>query len=126
MATLNAASLSSQIGTTLTTTVAEDILDAAINRIVLYLKFKSLRNLGGTAGTKSLTCTQAEHGGIVAVAVAIYARDYISSGANSSSMGLGGVSLSQSTAQSGVSSVDDLAMQVARQLEENDWSRAII
>lgn len=122
MATLNAASLSSQIGNPgLTPTVAENLLDSAINRIVLYLKFKSMRNLDGTAGTKSLTCTQAEHGGIITVAVAIYAKDYKGAGATSGSVGLGGLSLSQSA-----STVDELAMQVARQLEETDWSRAFI
>ena len=100
MATLNAASLTSQLSSTLAAADAENIIDAAINRIALYLKFKSLRNLGGVAGAKTLTVSQAEHGGIITVAIAIYAKDYVSSGASSSSFAMGGISSSQSASSS--------------------------
>ena len=135
--TLNAASLTNIVNTrvpdaNLTAAVAEDILDRAINKIVLYGKGNvNLRNLEGTSGTKSLTLSQQEHAGILSVSVAIFAKDYKAAGSGSSSDSFSVPGVSQSSSNSlavglGYGDPDDIAAEVAHQLQllEVDWSEA--
>ena len=94
MVTLDATSLSNLVDTSLAAATAENIIDAAINRIAGY--GYTIVNLTGTAGTKTLTVTQAELGWVQSVAVAIYAREYKNSGSTSQSVSANGLSSSSS------------------------------
>lgn len=128
MPTLNAASLTSLLSVdTLTADDAENLLDAAINRITAH--GYSIGVLQGTALTKSRTVSQAELGWIQAVAVALYPI-YASSGNTSESYGAGGINYSSSsgssTGQNAANNPEQLAEQAAVQLSRSDWSRSII
>lgn len=130
MPTLNAASLQTEIHvstSTLSNEHAEALLDSAINRIILHGRGQlSMTNLSGTAGSKSLTVNQEWWAGIIAVAVAIYGRDYKTSGSgsgSSSSLNVGVLGKSQSTSSSsqsgsGGSDIDAIAENVAHNLLE--------
>jgi hypothetical protein len=127
MATLNAASLTGLLSATLAADDAENLIDAAINRITAH--GYEIGNLQGTALTKSRSVTQAELGWIQAVAVALYPA-YKNSGSTSSSYGIGSISQSTSTSlsagQGASTNPDQLAEQAASQLSKSDFSRAII
>jgi hypothetical protein len=127
MATLNAASLTGLLKATLAAADAENLIDAAINRINAH--GYEITNLGGTAGTKTKTVSRAELGWIQAVAVALYPT-YQNSGSASSSLGLGALSQSTSNStsqgQNANNNPEQLAEQAAKQLNQSDWSRAII
>jgi hypothetical protein len=127
MPTLNAASLTGLLSATLDADDAENLIDAAINRIVAH--GYPIGNLTGTALTKSRNVSQAELGWIQAVAVALYPV-YQSSGSTSSSLGIAGLSRSNSYSsnmgQNSSNNPEQLAEQAAQALAQNDWARAII
>jgi hypothetical protein len=127
MPTLNAASLTGLLSATLDADDAENLIDAAINRITAH--GYQIGNLQGTALTKSRSVTQAELGWIQAVAAALYPT-YQNSGSTGQSFGLGGLSQSTSNSssmgQNASNNPEQLAEQAAVQLSRSDWSRAII
>ena len=127
MATITASSLTGLLSATLAADDAENLLDAAINRITAH--GYQIGNLQGTALTKSRSVTQAELGWIQAVAVALYPT-YLNSGATGTSYGLGAIAESSSTSssmgQNASGNSEQLAEQAAVQLSRSNWTRAII
>lgn len=119
MPTVTETTLSDIVDSTMSAIVAENILDAAANKITAH--GYAIGNLTGTAGSKSKSVTQAELGWLQTVAIAIYAKDYKQGGANSQSTGLGNLSTVTSAGDS-----DALAEQAAKQLNQTDWNRAFI
>lgn len=116
MVSLTASSLSTLVNdTTITAATAEIIIDQAVNTLNLY--GASLSNMTGVAGAKTLAATSAEAGAILDVAVEIYSQYYVSSGAQSSSYGIGGLSVSQSSGGGGgTASIHEVAMLAAHRL----------
>jgi hypothetical protein len=125
MPTLDADSLTNIISDTVDDTDAENLLDAAINRIAA--NGYEIHNLSGTAGSKSCAVSKAELGWIQTVALAIYAQ-WKTSGSSSDSYSMGIISQSESSSSSTLGSPDDLAQKAANQLIKTDtsWGRAII
>jgi hypothetical protein len=77
MVTVNAASLTGPMGLSsaqLSAANAEIIIDLAVDCLNLF--GAEIANMSGTAGTKTLTATSAEKGGIILVARAIYDNFY--------------------------------------------------
>ena len=100
---------------TIEAATAEQIIDQAINKLVL--NHASVDNLTGDAESKTGTYTQAQAGAILELAVAIYTQTYKAGGAQSQSYTLGGVSTSQSAStSSGASSLQQLAKDLANEL----------
>jgi hypothetical protein len=127
MATLNAASLTGLLSATVAVADAENLIDAAINRITAH--GYQIGNLTGTTPNKTKSVSQAELGWIQAVAVALYPT-YQNSGATNESIGVGSIShssgVSSSMGQNAANNPEQLAEQAAIQLSKCDWSRAII
>lgn len=96
----------------------ESIIDAAIDKINAHgAQYDvNLPNMSGTAGSKSWSGTSAEAGWIRTVAVAVYQKEYKSAGAQSQSIGVGGLSMSQSMA----SEIENLAQEAAECLKDLD------
>ncbi len=103
-----------------TATKWEAAIDQAINELNTYGKTLDLPNMTGAAGSKTLSVTSAEAGAIQAVAVAIYSQ-IKQSGSQSSSFGVGGLSMSSSSGQ-GSGAVENLAKDMAEYLRELDVS----
>jgi hypothetical protein len=126
MPTLDADSLTNIISDTVADIDAENIIDAAINRIAA--NGYEIHNLSGTAGSKSCAVSKAELGWIQTVALSIYAQ-WKTSGSSSDSYSMGLISQSESSSSSSaLGSPDDLAQKAANQLIKTDtsWGRAII
>jgi hypothetical protein len=127
MPTLNAASLTTILSATIDVDDAENLIDAAINRIVAH--GYAIGNLTGTTPTKSRNVSQAELGWIQAVAVALYPA-WKNSGSTSTSRSIAGLSMSDSNSnsmgQNASNNPEQLAEQAAQALAQNDWARAII
>ena len=102
MATITASDLDSRLH--LEDAVDEEdleiLIDGAIDLLNVYLlkHGKSIGNMTGTAGSKTVTVTSAEKGAIMMVACSLYSRDYKTSGSQSESSGLGPASYSTNAA----------------------------
>ena len=108
--TVNAASLQTLVhDTALADASAEAIIDHAVNKLNLY--GASVTNL--SSGTGSYT--SAEAGAILDVAAIIYAVNTRNSGAQNSSLGIGGLNISESSA-SGLQMIAAAAKEAAGQL----------
>ena len=121
--TVNAASLTTLVNDDeITDESAEVLIDHAINLLVSY--DAALSNLVGLPGAKSGTYTQKEAGAILELAVAIYSQTYVQAGASSSTVGIGGLSSSQSSSSGGkVSMITELARVLAAQLKGRRFER---
>jgi len=97
----------------------EAFIDQAIDEINGYASDYVLPNMGGTAGSKSVSVGSTQAGWIRKVAVAIYLRDYRNVGADSQSVSVGSVSLSSSRSGAGV---EALAREAARHIKEIEVS----
>jgi hypothetical protein len=107
--------------TDFTATNAEIIIDAAIDKLNLYLHRYDLElsNMTGTAGSKTLTVESREKAAIITVASCIYLKNYKSSGSSSESVSLGPASHSTSTSTS-VGDIEDVAGNAAKELKDHD------
>jgi hypothetical protein len=129
MATIIASTLSTllHLGSDLENDELEAIIDAAIDKLNVYLYRYGLEisSMSGTSGTKSWAGTSAEKGAIMTVASKIYSRDYVLSSSQSESVGLGPASYSVSSSASssaGGGSVEESAKDLAEQLKEVEVS----
>ena len=127
MATITAATLDSRLHLedAATNTDLENLIDGAIDLLNVYLlKYgKSIGNMTGTAGSKTVTVTSAEKGAIIMVACSLYSRDYKTSGSQSESSSLGPASYSMSAASTSNASellASELASNLAREEMEVD------
>jgi hypothetical protein len=119
MVTITYASLQTLVkDTTITAATCEAIIDHAIDKINGY--GADLPNMGGTSGSKTLTVESRVAGFVMSVAVAIYQKDYKSSGAQSSSYGIGSLSKSQSASTGSGSEIEELAKAAGAYLKEPD------
>jgi hypothetical protein len=126
MPTLNAASLTGLISANLSAANAENLIDAAINRISAH--GYEIGNLQGTAGTKTRSVTQSELGWIQSVAIALYPT-YQNNGSQTKSFSAGGLSHSNSSGGTGLNASgnpEQMAEQAAIQLSKNNYSAAFI
>ena len=122
--TINAALLKALINdSSVTDASAELIIDHAINKLNLF--GAELPNLGGAAGSKTRNYTSEQTGAIIDVAIVVYSTNYKTSGGSSSSISLGGLSLSDSSSSNN-QQINDAAKEAARMLMEYDWGRSII
>ena len=129
MATITASTLSTllHLGSDLENDELEAIIDAAIDKLNVYLYRYSIEisSMSGTSGSKSWTGTSPEKGAIMTVASKIYSRDYVLSSSQSESVGLGPASYSVSSSASssaGGGSVEESAKDLAEQLKEVEVS----
>jgi hypothetical protein len=129
MATITASTLSTllHLGSDLENDELEAIIDAAIDKLNVYLYRYGLEisSMSGTSGSKSWAGTSAEKGAIMTVASKIYSRDYVLSSSQSESVGLGPASYSVSSSASssaGGGSVEESAKDLAVQLREVEVS----
>ena len=127
MATITASDLNSRLH--LEDAVDEEdleiLIDGAIDLLNVYLlKYsKSIGNMTGTAGSKTVTVTSAEKGAIIMIACSLYSRDYKTSGSQSESVSLGQASHSTSVAATSNASellASELASNLAREEIEVD------
>jgi len=116
MATITAATLQTLLGITLTETTCEVIIDQAIDLINLYGR-TDLANMGGTAGSKTLSLDSREKGAVLDVAAAVYSNMYVSGGSESTSFSIGGISSSSSSSASNMA-IKSAAKDAARLLAE--------
>jgi hypothetical protein len=127
MPTLTASSLTGLLSASLDVDDAENLIDAAINRISAH--GYAIGNLTGSTPNKSRSVTQAELGWIQAVAVALFPT-YQNSGSTSTAFTISGLSKSVSNSVSQGANAntnpEQLAEQAALQLGRNDWSRAFV
>lgn len=98
--------------------ILEAMIDAAIDRLNLY--GTDLPNLTGTAGSKTVSVTSAERGAILQVASAVYSVSK-STGSTSTSRGIGGLNISESSSQ-GNRMLEDMVKDAAARLKELDVS----
>jgi hypothetical protein len=100
---------------------AEEILDAAINKLNRYLYRYGLEisNLTGTAGSKTLTLEGREKDAVLTIASLIYLKNYKTSGSQSESASLGPASMSTSMSTTSMN-VEETARQVADELRDHD------
>src|SRR4030067_765613 len=98
--------------------ILEAMIDAAIDRLNLY--GTDLPTLTGTAGSKTVSVTSAERGAILQVASAVYSVSK-STGSTSTSRGIGGLNISESSSQ-GNRMLEDMVKDAAARLKELDVS----
>ena len=105
-----------------TATQWESCIDQAIDKINGYARDDILPNMGGTAGSKSVSVESKAAGFIRELAAAIYAKNVKTAGAASESFGMGSLSHSQSTGGAGSADVETLAKDAAMALREIEVS----
>jgi len=101
----------------------ESLIDQAIDKINGYgaLFDLNIPNMAGTAaGSKSVSVSSAEAGFIRDLAVALYQKNVVSQGAQSSSYQLQGISSSQSASSSSGGEIEALAKEAAERLRDLD------
>ena len=127
MATITAATLDSRLH--LEDAVDEEdlesLIDGAIDLLNVYLlKYsKSIGNMTGAAGSKTVTVTSAEKGAIIMIACSLYSRDYKTSGSQSESVSLGQASSSSSSSTSSATAellAQEFALNLVREEMEVD------
>lgn len=107
-----------------TDTILEAMIDGAIDRLNRY--GTSISNMSGTAGSKTVSLTSAQRGAVLEVASAIYSISK-SSGSSSTSLSIGGLSTSESSAQ-GNTIFESMVKEAARQLllEDAEYGTAFL
>lgn len=115
--TITAASLTNLVDdTSISTAKAEALIMQAIDMLVT--EGASISQLTGAEESRTGEYTQEQAGAIRQLSVACYAQMYKSSGASSSSYGLGNLSKNQSVSASGGSgSLQELARALAKRLK---------
>jgi len=118
---LNAASLKDLVNdVALADVTSEKIIDHSVNKINGYAKIDVVPNMTGAAGSKTLSVSSYEAGFIISVAIAVYNKDYKSSGAQSRSRGIGSLSVSSSSSSGATSEMETLARNAAESLRSLD------
>ncbi len=121
--TINAALLKSHVhDSTISNSDAENIIDQAINELILY--GADLSNLSGTSESKFNYYTSNQAGAIMSVARVVYSASYRTSGASSSSRSIGSMAKSDSLSGSGQADISNAAMIAARFLISRSIVRA--
>ena len=110
------------IDSTFTATKWEACIEQAIDKINGYARDDLIGNMGGTAGSKTVSVTSAQAGFIREIAVAIYAKDVKAAGATSDSLGVGNISYSQSNSASSSANIEVMAKEAAAFLKEIEVS----
>lgn len=103
-------------------TEIEALMDQAINKIVRFGRGAlSIPNMQGDDGSKTVSVDQATASAIIDVSVALYKRNFRSSGSQSESSTLGPASYSSSI-QTSSTAPDDVAKEAAMYLREAEVS----
>jgi len=97
------------LDSTFTATKWETCIDQSIDKINAFARTALIGNMTGAAGSKTVTVTSMQAGFIRDLTVAIYANNK-NAGSVSSSVGVGGLSISSSA---GISQIDELAKSAA-------------
>ena len=100
----------------------ESLIEQAKDKINGYARDTLIGDMTGVAGSKTLSVDSQAAGFIRDIAVALYQKNVVSSGAQSSSFGLGALSQSQSASSSSGGEIENLAKEAALRLKEIEVS----
>jgi len=100
----------------------ESLIDQSIDKINGYARDNLISNMTGAAGSKTVSVDSKAAGFIREIAVALYQKNVVSSGAQSSSYAMGGISSSSSASSSSGGEIENLAKEAALRLKEIEVS----